>query len=130
MRAGLLSKNLPNAKLVNAAVWSSSRSLSLESDRSDHYSAMVVSNEAGDVQGLTITEVLALSAERIDLLKIDIEGAEVELFKGNTDWLNRVQCIAIEFHGDSRRESRFDELMKFYGFQIHEGKHTVIAVKS
>ncbi len=37
---------------------------------------------------------------RVDLLKIDIEGAEVELFRdGSTAWLAQVRNIVIELHG-------------------------------
>lgn len=34
----------------------------------------------------------------LDLLKIDIEGFEKELFESNTDWLNNVRCLVIELH--------------------------------
>lgn len=35
---------------------------------------------------------------RIDLLKVDIEGGEAELFSGNLEWLDGVQNIIVEFH--------------------------------
>lgn len=34
----------------------------------------------------------------IDLLKVDIDGAEIELFKGDCSWLRNVGVIAIELH--------------------------------
>lgn len=37
---------------------------------------------------------------RIDLLKVDIEGGEAELFSRNLDWLDNVQNIIVEFHPD------------------------------
>lgn len=36
--------------------------------------------------------------EKIDILKIDIEGGEKALFERNTDWITRVDNIFIEFH--------------------------------
>jgi hypothetical protein len=37
--------------------------------------------------------------ETIDILKIDIEGAEKELFTYNYEnWLQKVRCIVIELH--------------------------------
>ena len=55
----------------------------------------------GEVAVMTMPEVLRLSPTgRIDLLKIDIEGAEVELFKGPCDWLAAVDCLTIELHGE------------------------------
>lgn len=35
---------------------------------------------------------------RIDILKIDIEGAEADLFRSNTLWLSRVNMVIIELH--------------------------------
>ena len=37
---------------------------------------------------------------RIDLLKVDIEGGEAELFSRNLEWLDEVQNIIVEFHPD------------------------------
>lgn len=38
--------------------------------------------------------------QRIDLLKIDIEGGEEALFSGDLSWLARVESIIIELHPD------------------------------
>jgi FkbM family methyltransferase len=84
------------------------------------------------VEGLTMPEILDYSGFGVvDLLKIDIEGAEAELFRGrDLQWLSRVGSIAIEFHEDSRKTSKFDEIMKNCGFEISsEGDHTVLARK-
>ena len=42
--------------------------------------------------------------ERISILKIDIEGAEMQLFGHDTDWLDSVDNIVIELHGDACRD--------------------------
>lgn len=36
----------------------------------------------------------------IDLLKIDIEGGEADLFSGDVSWLRNVKAIIAEFHPD------------------------------
>jgi len=36
--------------------------------------------------------------EKVDFLKIDIEGSEFDLFKGDLGWLSRVGLIAMEVH--------------------------------
>ncbi len=38
--------------------------------------------------------------ERIDLLKMDIEGAEEAIFRGDIGWLDRVKMILIEVHSE------------------------------
>src|SRR5262249_921728 len=58
--------------------------------------------ETGDIDGVTIDEVLNNSPyDRIDILKIDIEGAEKFLFDETCDqWLARTNNLAIELHDD------------------------------
>ena len=53
------------------------------------------------VNGITIDDVLARwgNGTSVDLLKIDIEGAEKELFSAPSDsWLARTRLIIIELH--------------------------------
>jgi FkbM family methyltransferase len=55
---------------------------------------------------LQIEEIInRCDVEKVDFLKIDIEGSEFDLFKGNVCWLERVCKIAMEIHqefGDGR----------------------------
>lgn len=44
-------------------------------------------------------------AGEVDLVKMDIEGAEEELLSGDTDWLQRVKALIVEWH-DDRADSR------------------------
>ena len=41
--------------------------------------------------------------ERIDLLKVDIEGAEEGVFRGDIGWLDQVNMILIEVHSEEGR---------------------------
>ena len=54
----------------------------------------------GTIRGITMNELFdEFGIDRIDLLKLDIEGAEKEVFgSGPTAWLDRVGVIAIELH--------------------------------
>lgn len=68
----------------------------------------------------------------IDVLKIDIEGAEVILFdkdRTQIDWLNRVRYVAIEIH-DSHARSNILDLLKEYGFAIVSTGEITIALRS
>jgi FkbM family methyltransferase len=75
--------------------------------------------EAGQpVQCYTIDEILASSGmSTVDIVKIDIEGAEKLLFSGNNDWLQRVRVIIIELHGDYS-EQDFQNDMREAGFTV------------
>jgi len=53
------------------------------------------------VQGLSVPTILdRLGWDRIDLLKIDIEGAEELLFGAHQPWLAGVKTIIGEYHGN------------------------------
>ncbi len=129
----MLSRNV--GKLVSqgrcvplwAAVWNEDSHLDLLNPGGGHCTFIFGEKSGGEVLGLSMASILERSGfETVDLLKIDIEGAEVELFGGHLDWLPRVRALAIEFHGDARKQSHFDEIMR--GRQILEiNGHTVLA---
>lgn len=52
----------------------------------------------------------------IDLLKLDIENGELELFSKNTQWLTAVQSIIIEIHSEAAR-SLCLSVLKAYHFE-------------
>jgi len=52
------------------------------------------------VKSVTIDELVeSYQAQEISILKLDIEGAEKELFEGEYEgWLNKVEVLVIELH--------------------------------
>jgi len=54
---------------------------------------------------------------RISILKLDIEGAELNLFKSNTEWLELVDNLVIELHGTECSEVFF-KAISGCGFKI------------
>jgi FkbM family methyltransferase len=61
-----------------------------------------ISNTGFEIDCTTILSLIErYSIPRIDILKMDIEGAEEAIFSLNPEvWLNRVDMIIIEIHGD------------------------------
>ena len=98
-------EGVANVTLIRAALWPESRELNIESLRGGA-DAFSVSEEHQSSEGssrvpaVTVPDLLRrLNADHIDLLKIDIEGSELQLFSRGADkWLNQVHFIAIEFH--------------------------------
>lgn len=76
----------------------------------------------GSIPGLTLpTLTRTVCHDRIDILKIDIEGAEAKVFAGNVDWLDRVRNLVIELHDDSDfgpATPVFFEAIKGCGFAV------------
>jgi FkbM family methyltransferase len=98
--------NLPNVTLVEAALWHEERNLVLGNPDAAKWaftvtdSAPASNGEPPKVAAVTIPGILKkYGVERIDILKLDIEGAELELFRNGSDaWLGSVGQIAIELH--------------------------------
>jgi FkbM family methyltransferase len=59
-------------------------------------------DQEAEFDGVTVGSLLeSTSYDRISLLKMDVEGAEAEIFRGDVGWLDKVDAIAIELHDDS-----------------------------
>jgi FkbM family methyltransferase len=100
----LLQKNLGSGQeritLFEAALYDRDGEVGLAMERWAYNSKI---DEHGDCQVLvsavTLDTILdRFQLEQIDLLKIDIEGAEDKLFSGETTWLSKVKMILIEVH--------------------------------
>lgn len=95
-------KPYPNVIPVKAAIWGETKKLSLDAGSGEN--AVFVSDQEGvspskAVDGVTMETLMkAQHIETIDILKVDIEGAEKNLFEHDCSWLATVQTIGIEFH--------------------------------
>lgn len=96
--------DLPNTTLIKAALWPTNSDLMITDPAAEAWMFAVADRSTGGlgeaVQGITIETILERTgANRIDLLKIDIEGAERELFSESAaKWIDRVDTIVIELH--------------------------------
>ena len=75
------------------------------------------------IKTITIDEIIKENnLEFIDLLKIDIEGGEKELFESNYEnWLPKIKCIVIELHDGIKMGSSqsFFKAISKYNFSYH-----------
>ena len=83
--------------VVNAAVWSADGPLRLHAERGREFAAHVDRRGTIEVRGLSLDTLLA-PYDAIDYLKVDIEGAEAEIFTRNTAWARKVRCLKVEAH--------------------------------
>jgi FkbM family methyltransferase len=107
----LMVRNLeayPNVTPVHAALWSHDGVLDIEDPfRVGGWGFQTTPRDGGagssfgSVECVTAGEVIEkYGLDRVSLFKIDIEGAEYELFSdpGSSEWLTSVDAIAIELH--------------------------------
>lgn len=85
-----------------AALWGNDGEVAIDNPGQAAWALRARSDIAPGEQAIRAITVDTLrhetSIERINLLKIDIEGGERDVFAGRTDWLDAVDCIAIELH--------------------------------
>lgn len=96
-------RNYQNIILENYALWSENKELIISNPDAEKYAFQMKENEGltgGAINGVTIERLMELwNLQQIDLLKIDIEGAEKMIFdKPEVSWLNKVQVLIIELH--------------------------------
>lgn len=98
----MLIKNIDKYKdiiAVQGGVYYKKCKLKIDNKNSEKYAFQVIEGNDGNIDAYTIPSLLQkYKLPRIDILKIDIEGAELELFSNNLDWIYKTKCIIIELH--------------------------------
>jgi len=121
--------------LLNKAVWSSSCGLKIvmpDDGMSCSISVReVASGETPDVEALSVGDAMdLLGVDKVDLVKMDIEGAEYQVFSGmdGTKLLSRMSNLVIEPHGIQCEEllvdvvgSRCDNMSRSGEFLLFKG---------
>jgi FkbM family methyltransferase len=107
------------ARTLHGAAWSERADLVVHR----HVSCAAANSVGGDggeagelhVQGWDIPSLIEMSGfSHLDLLKIDIEGAEKAVFSADVStWLSRVRNLCIELHGQKCRDTFFGALAKY-----------------
>ena len=84
---------------IQAALWREEGEVTLGASAAHPKGAFrIVENGPQRVRAITIDTVMREAGiDSIDFLKIDIEGAEIEVFE-SCPWIKKVQVIAIELH--------------------------------
>lgn len=132
---GMLIKNtsqfdLQNLKLLNKAVWIVDGNVTFNASgglggRIENTSNINSDSLKVTVQSIRLKSLLddiIKNGENIDLLKIDIEGAEIEVIKDCEDCLAYVDKIFVEYHrlrGNSDNLFDFLRILENSGFSIY-----------
>jgi len=99
----------PNISRINAGLWHKEAYLQIIDRHTGHWGFMVKevgSNDKYNVKAITVDSILKQSGlDIIDILKLDIEGSEKELFSQNfSSWLDKTNIIVIELHNKIKPE--------------------------
>jgi FkbM family methyltransferase len=126
-----------NVRVIDKALWFERTILSIEtpeeSRKKDSFSVSADISRINSKKIETVTPLDILKHAKNDdiiLFKIDIEGAELELFSHNvSDWINLVDIFVIETHERFKSNSKVKvlEVLETYNYSIvkNEGFHII-----
>lgn len=119
-------QNLTNISCVHAAIWPQETELTLQNPSAPNWSFHYKETEnmlnGPVIKTQTIPGLMKkFELSRVNLLKIDIEGAEKNLFASDTGWLGYVDCLQIEIHSDEAKKAVFNALAGYPHSYLHDG---------
>ena len=90
--------NTANVETLQKGLWSTDTSLRITPGSTNEAFSVhaVAPGEPADLEAITMNTILAHVGGQIDLLKMDIEGAEFEVFSHNTEWVEHVKALVFE----------------------------------
>jgi FkbM family methyltransferase len=90
------------------AVTGNGRFVTISSDERNSGGAMIYTNGGMRVPSVTLADCISAAGGSVDLLKIDCEGAEYEIFDGAD--LRTIRAIRGEFHGKEKARELFERV--------------------
>ncbi|MCF6132670.1 FkbM family methyltransferase [Flavobacterium wongokense] len=131
----LNSNGIENVSKIKGGLWSRNTNLKIVNDFRDQkdWSIRVEeTNEDGDLKAFSIQHLMKENRfETIDVLKIDIEGSEKEVFTGSyadVSFLAQTKCIAIEIHDEFDCREAINQILKDYNFRCFESGELTIGI--
>lgn len=135
MAANFKHNQITKVEKVKGGVWSQNTHLKIISDFRDknHWSIRVEeTQDAIELPAFSINHLMATAQwNSIDILKIDIEGSEKEVFTGaNADvsYLAKTKCIAIEIHDEFHCREAIYAILDHYNFHYIESGELTIGI--
>jgi FkbM family methyltransferase len=136
----MLRKNVapyPNVMPIQAALWDADEEIDLVDPGFGKWGFMTESNPRQEsrnkfhqrVRAITVNSIMSeFKLSQIDILKVDIEGAEREVFRSAASWIGKVDAIVIELHEHLKAgcESSFYDATKGFDEPWRQGENIVV----
>ena len=131
----LESNSIQNVQKIKGGIWSKNSNLKLISDfrdKSDWCFRVEETQEKTDLEAFSISYLIKkFNWDTIDILKIDIEGSEKEIFtnpESDISFLAITKCIAIEIHDEFNCREAIYDVLKQFNFEIFNSGELTIGV--
>jgi len=113
--------HLENIELINKALWKEETNIKFYVEGADA-GRIAYSFEEENITEIETTILSQYLDNKVALLKMDIEGAELEVLQECQEQLKNVQNIFVEYHSFLKREQKLSEILnilKKAGFRFH-----------
>jgi FkbM family methyltransferase len=127
--------SIANTHKIRAGVWSKNTNLNIISDFRGHYDwsyRVVEAENETDLKAFSIPYLVEkFNWDSIDILKMDIEGSEKEVFTNpasDISFLAITKCIAIEIHDEFDCREAICKILKNSGFSLFNSGELTIGV--
>lgn len=113
--ASILSSNLKNngindVEIVEKAAWINNDGVTFNKEGADGGSLFSSDKEQVLIPSVRLKDEIE-KEEKIDMLKMDVEGAETEIFKDLGKSISKAENVFIEYHSFSGKEQELDEIL-------------------
>lgn len=110
LQKNILSHHLKDVELKNEAVWTENTSLNFIGE--GNMASKIGSDLSENTVPVQATRLKDRLDQKIDFLKIDIEGAEFEVIKDIEEKMDNIERLFIEYHGNFDQNLELIELVK------------------
>ena len=113
LQANIKSLGLDDVKLINKGLWNENTSLKFQSEGADAgiLETYNKSNDKANSKSVSMTSLRPYIKSKVDLLKLDIEGAETVVLKDIAEDLDKVDRIFVEYHSFVGQQQTLNELI-------------------
>jgi FkbM family methyltransferase len=98
----------PNVIVIEGGVWSKTGRLRIANSEAAYWAYRCEETSADDPDSFaaySIDDIFTIAGrDTCDLLKLDVEGAEVNVFENPGPWLDKTRMIIVELHSDRARD--------------------------
>lgn len=119
LRQNIANNQLTNVELINKALWSEETSLNFQEEGADAGRIIGCLDSGEQVSSVRLSQYLN---RKVDYLKLDIEGSELEVLKEIQHCLHLVERMFIEYHSFEKEDQKLDEvlaILKGAGFRYY-----------
>jgi FkbM family methyltransferase len=110
LKNNISANNISGVTVHQKAVWKNNDGISFGVEGADGGSVFLENKNTIKVETIRLKDLLAKQT-RVDVLKIDIEGAETEVIKDCNEELKKVKYLFVEYHSFTSKKQELNELL-------------------